>query len=66
MKRQFWAVSTKYFDGGAVKVNLYPVEAETKPENGMTENKICDHYINYFDTYKDALWYKQAVKEAQR
>lgn len=51
MKRQFWAVSTKYFDSGAVKVNLYPVEAEIKPENGMTENKMCDHYIDYFDAY---------------
>ena len=53
---RFWAVSTKYFDSGRVKVNLYPVEAET-----MTENKMCDHYIDYFDTYEEALaWYKQA------
>lgn len=63
MKRQFWAASTKYFDSGAVKVNLYPVETETKPENGMTENKMCDRYINYFDTYEDALaWRKQAER----
>ena len=46
---KFWAVSTKYFDSGRVKVNIYPVEAETKPESGMTENKMCDHYIDYFD-----------------
>ena len=63
MKRQFWAVSTKYFDSGRVKVNLYPVEAETKPENGMTENKMCDHYIDYFDAYEDAsASYKQAKR----
>lgn len=49
---KFWAVSTKYFDSGRVKVNIYPVEAETKPESGMTENKMCDHYIDYFDTYE--------------
>ena len=60
---RFWAVSTKYFDSGRVKVNLYPVEAETKPENGMTENKMCDHYIVYFDPYEVALmWYGQSKK----
>ncbi len=24
---KFWAVSTKYFDSGRVKINIYPVEA---------------------------------------
>ena len=60
---RFWAVSTKYFDSGRVKVNLYSIEAETKPESGMTESKTCDHYIDYFDTYEDALmWYGQSKK----
>lgn len=58
---KFWAVSQKYFDSGHVKVNLYPVEAEAKPENCMTENKMCDHYIDYFDTYEEAAaWAEQA------
>ena len=27
----------------------------------MSEYKLCDHYIDYFDTYEEALsWYKQA------
>ena len=43
--KEFWAVSTKYFDSGRVKVNLYSVKAETKPKSSMTENKMCDHYI---------------------
>ena len=61
--KKFWAVSTKYFDSGLVKVNLYSIEAETKPESGMTESKTCDHYIDYFDTYEDALmWYGQSKK----
>lgn len=61
--KKFWAVSTKYFDSGRVKVSLYSVEAETKPKNAMTESKMCDHYIDYFDAYEEALaWYKQSKK----
>lgn len=62
-KRQFWGVSQKYFDSGKVKVNIFSVEAGTKPENGMTENKMCDEYIDYFDTYEEAVaWAEQARK----
>lgn len=43
---KFWAVSTKYFDSGRVKVNIYPVEAETKPESGMTENLYQDRTMD--------------------
>lgn len=58
---KFWGVSNKYFDSG--KVNIFPVEAETKPENGMTENKMCDEYVDYFDTYEEAAaWAEQAQK----
>lgn len=61
--KKFWAVSAKYFDSGRVKVNLYPVEAESTPESGMTEKKTCDYYIDYFNTYEDALaWYEQSKK----
>ena len=29
----------------------------------MSENKMCDHYIDYFDTYEEALaWYEQSRK----
>ena len=29
----------------------------------MTENKTCDHYIDYFNTYEEALaWYEQAKR----
>lgn len=62
-KRKFWGVSQKYFDSGKVKVNIFPVEAETKPENKMTENKMCDEYVDYFDTYEEAVaWAEQARK----
>lgn len=60
---KFWCVSNKYFDSGKVKVTIFPVEAETKPENRMTENKMCDEYVDYFDTYEEAAaWADQARK----
>ena len=35
----------------------------TTPENGMTENKMCDEYVDYFDTYEEAAaWAEQARK----
>lgn len=62
-KRQFWGVSQKYFDSGKVKVNVFPVEADDKPESTQTENKMCDEYIDYFDTHEEALeWAEQAKK----
>ena len=51
----FWHVVTKFFDSGKVKVNLAPIEADHKPENHMSENKTCDEYHDYFDTYEEAL-----------
>ena len=63
VKRKFWGVSQKYFDSGKVKANIFPVEAETKPENGMAENKMCDEYVDYFETYEEAAaWAEQARK----
>lgn len=62
-KRRFWGVSQRYFDSGRVNARIFPVEAETKPENGMTENKMCDEYVDYFDTYEEAAaWAEQARK----
>lgn len=63
MKSQFWAVSTKYFDNGEVKAVLYAVHAETKPKNSIDEDNMYDHYIDYFNTYEEALqWYEQAKR----
>lgn len=59
--KKFWCVNQKFFDSGYVKVLTYAVEAETKPENGFRENKMCDEYHDYFDTYEEAkAWAKQA------
>ena len=60
---KFWCVKQKYYDSGRVKVNIYCIESETKPENGMHENKMCDEYHDYFDTYEEATaWAEQARK----
>lgn len=60
---KFWGVSTKFFDSGKVKANIFPVEADTKPESTMTENKMCDEYIDYFNSYDEAAaWAEQAKK----
>lgn len=34
---QYWGVSTKFFDSGKVKANIFPVEAATKPESMKEE-----------------------------
>lgn len=62
-KRRFWGVSQKYFDSGKVKVNVFPVEAEEKPASKQTENKMCDEYVDYFESYEEACeWADQARK----
>lgn len=60
----FWHVVTKFFDSGKVKVNLAPIEADHKPENHMRENKTCDEYHDYFDTYEEAAAYAADARKA--
>ena len=58
---QYWGVSTKFFDSGEVKTNIFPVEAATKPESTMEENRMCDVYRDFFDTFEEAAaWADQA------
>lgn len=61
---KFWLVVTKYFDSGRVKVNIAPIEAVSKPENTMAENKMRDEYHDYFDTYEEAAKYAQDARNA--
>lgn len=60
----YWMVITKFFDSGRVKVNLSRVEADSKPEDTMVENKMCDEYRDYFDTYEEAYEYAEQSKKA--
>lgn len=61
---KYWLVVTKFFDSGRVKVNIAPVEAESKPADGMQENAMCDEYHDYFETYKEAAAWAQQAREA--
>ena len=59
--KTYYCVTTRFFDNGTVKANLYEVKAVSKPENTMTELKQYDEYHDYFDTYNEALqFYKMA------
>ncbi len=61
---KYWLVVTKFFDSGQVKVNIAPVEAESKPADGMQENAMCDEYHDYFETYEEAAAWAQQAREA--
>ena len=61
---KFWCLNQKYFDSGKVKVNVYSVESETKPENGMRENNLCDEYHDYFDNYSEAKAFADEAENA--
>ena len=60
----FLCVTTKFFDSGKVKVNLGRVEADTKPESTMVENKMCDEYRDYFEDYEEARRFVEDAKRA--
>lgn len=40
---QYWGVSTKFFDSGKVKANIFPVEAATKPESMKVVQNVNLH-----------------------
>lgn len=61
---KYWCCNTKFFDSGRVKTNVYSVEAEQKPEDGMVENRMCDEYRDYFDTYKETVKWAEQAKRA--
>ena len=64
IKRKFWGVSNRYFDNGRVEVDIFPVEAVAKPESRSNEGRVCDEYIDYFDTYEEAAAWAEQSKNA--
>lgn len=61
---KFWCVNTKFFGSGRITIRTYQVEADQKPENCMSENKMCDEYFNYFDIYEEARAFAKQAEEA--
>lgn len=60
----YWKVVSKFFDSGRIKCNIGRIEAESKPENTMQENKTCDEYHDFFDTYDEAAAYARQTRQA--
>lgn len=56
---KFWCVVSKFFDSGAVKAICFAIDADEKPQNGQVENRMCDEYRDYFDTYEEAKQYER-------
>ena len=77
-----WCVTTKYFDSGSCKFNVFPVydilaEAELLGEDppapgsmlkgGRVNNLCCEEYRHYFKTYEEAYhWGKVNQEQAER
>lgn len=62
--KKFWCVTTKFFDSGRVKPTINLVDAEKKPENDFVENRMCDEYYDYFDSYEEARKFYDNAKKA--
>lgn len=60
----YWCVKQKYFDNGQVKVKVYPVEADAKPENSVQQSNVCDDYQDYFKTPEEAAGFAQQAMQA--
>lgn len=62
--KTYWCVQQKYFDSGAVKVLVFKIEANEKPENSTVENKMCDEYRDYFESYDEAAKFAEEARSA--
>ena len=57
-----YEVVQKYFDNGATKANLNPIESDTLPESSYEERKGYDIYKDYFSDINAARnFYQQAL-----
>lgn len=63
MIKTFWCVNYKYFDSGYVKILIYDVKAEVKPEDRQVNNKLCTEYENFFDSFDEANLFADELKQ---
>ncbi len=61
--KKYWCVKSKFFDGGTVRTWIYEVNAKEKPQNEQVENKMCDEYRDYFNTYEEAKQFELETKK---
>jgi hypothetical protein len=54
-----YAVKTKFFDNGRINSIIFSCDVDYK--NSSISRKICDEYIDVFNTYEEAKnWQKEA------
>lgn len=63
--KKYYAVCNSYYNNGKVIANLVDViEAEEKPEDTYKETKRCDIYVNWFESYDEAMNFIKECKMA--
>lgn len=62
---KYYGVCNCYYDNGMVTANLVDaVEAEEKPEDTHKETRSCDIYVNWFESYDEAMEFIKESKTA--
>ena len=63
--KKYYAVCNSYYNNGRVTANLVDVvEAEEKPQDTYKETKRCDVYVNWFESYEEAMEFIKECKVA--
>lgn len=63
--KKYYAVCNSYYDNGKVIANLVDIiEAEEKPMDTYKETKRCDVYVNWFESYEEAMKFIKECKVA--
>ena len=63
--KKYYAVCNSYYNNGKVVANLVDaVEADKKPEDTYKETKRCDVYVNWFESYEEAMKFISECKMA--
>ena len=62
--KTYYAVCTSCYDNGRITANLIDtIEAEERPENTWKSTRRCDMYIDWFDSYDEAM---EFIRESKR
>lgn len=63
--KKYYAVCNSYYNNGKVVANLIDtIESEEKPQDTYKETKRCDVYVNWFESYEEAINFVKECKMA--
>lgn len=63
--KKYYAVCTSCYNSGRIIANLVDtIEAEEKPENTYKETRRCDVYVDWFESYDEAIKFIKECKAA--